>query len=97
MTGNPSMKPELTATPRLAPGCRLNEKTQRSRELHMPERTLPLNGPSLEIVQLCDGQHTVQQIAEKLHSLYAKAEPQRVTDDLLSYLALLHDQRAIDF
>jgi coenzyme PQQ biosynthesis protein PqqD len=91
------MKPELTATPRLAPGVRLNEKTQLPRTLLMPERALRLNGPSLEIVQLCDGNHTVQQIAEKLHALYSKAEPQRITDDLLGYLALLHDQRAIDF
>jgi coenzyme PQQ biosynthesis protein PqqD len=91
------MKPELTATPRLAPGVRLNEKSQQPRTLLMPERALRLNGPSLEIVQLCDGNHTVQQIAEKLHAIYSKAEPQRVTDDLLGYLALLHDQRAIDF
>jgi len=91
------MKPELTATPRLAPGVRLNDKSQLPRTLLMPERALRLNGPSLEIVQLCDGQHTVQQIAEKLHALYSKAEPQRITDDLLGYLALLHDQRAIDF
>ena len=91
------MKPELTATPRLAPGVRLNDKSQQPRTLLMPERALRLNGPSLEIVQLCDGNHTVQQIAEKLHALYSKAEPLRVTDDLLGYLALLHDQRAIDF
>jgi pyrroloquinoline quinone biosynthesis protein D len=91
------MKPEMTATPRLAPGVRLNEKSQQPRMLLMPERALRLNGPSLEIVQLCDGKHTVQQIAEKLHALYSKAEPQRITDDLLGYLALLHDQRAIDF
>jgi pyrroloquinoline quinone biosynthesis protein D len=91
------MKPELTAAPRLAPGVRLNDKSQQPRTLLMPERALRLNGPSLEIVQLCDGNHTVQQIAEKLHALYSKAEPQRITDDLLGYLALLHDQRAIDF
>ncbi len=91
------MKPELTATPRLAPGVRLNDKSQLPRTLLMPERALRLNGPSLEIVQLCDGKHTVLQIAEKLHVLYSKAEPQRITDDLLGYLALLHDQRAIDF
>ncbi|HTB95027.1 MAG TPA: pyrroloquinoline quinone biosynthesis peptide chaperone PqqD [Candidatus Sulfotelmatobacter sp.] len=91
------MKPELTATPRLAPGVRLNEKSQLPRTLLMPERALRLNGPSLEIVQLCDGNHTVQQIAEKLHALYSKAEPQRITDDLLGYLALLHNERAIDF
>ena len=91
------MKPEMTATPRLAPGVRLNEKSQQPRTLLMPERALRLNGPSLEIVQLCDGQHTVQQIAEKLHALYAKAEPQRITEDLLGYLELLHKERAVDF
>jgi pyrroloquinoline quinone biosynthesis protein D len=91
------MKPEMTATPRLAAGVRLNEKSQQPRMLLMPERALRLNGPSLEIVQLCDGRHTVQQIAEKLHALYAKAEPQRVTDDLVGYLELLHKERAVDF
>jgi pyrroloquinoline quinone biosynthesis protein D len=91
------MKPELTAVPRLAAGVRLNEKSQQPRMLLMPERALRLNGPSLEIVQLCDGKHTVQQIAEKLHAMYSKAEPERITNDLLGYLALLHDQRAIDF
>jgi len=91
------MKPELTAKPRLAPGVRLNEKSQQPRMLLMAGRELRLSGPSLEIVQLCNGNHTVEQIAENLHALYAKAEPQRVTNDLLSYLGLLHDQRAIEF
>jgi len=91
------MKPDLAVTPRLCPGVRLNEKSQQPRMLLMPERALRLNGPSLEIVQLCDGKHTVQQIAEKLHALYAKAEPQRITDDLLGYLELLHKERAVDF
>jgi hypothetical protein len=91
------MTPELTATPRLATGVRLNEKNQQPRMLLGAARELRLSGPSLEIVELCDGKHTVQQIAEKLHVLYAKAEPQRITEDLLSYLGLLQEQRAIDF
>ena len=91
------MKPELSATPRLAPGVRLNEKTQMPRMLLTPKHTLRLQGPSMEIIQLCDGKHSVQQIADELHKLYAKAEPKRVTDDLLGYLALLHDQGAIEF
>jgi coenzyme PQQ biosynthesis protein PqqD len=91
------MKPELASTPRLAPGVRLNESTQQQRMLLMPERALRLNGPSLEIVLRCDGKHTVQQIAEDLHKLYSKAEPERITEDLLGYLALLRDQRAVDF
>jgi hypothetical protein len=91
------IKPELTALPKLAPGVRLNEKNQQPRMLLMQDRELRLSGPSLEIVSLCDGKHTVEQIAEKLQTLYAKAEPGRVTQDLLNYLALLHDQRAIEY
>ena len=75
----------------------MNEKSQQPRTLLGVGSGLRLGGPSLEIVQLCDGKHTVQQIAEKLHALYAKAEPQRVTADLLNYLELLHSQHAIEF
>lgn len=88
---------ELNSYPRLAPGCRLNEKNQQPRVLLMPERALRLNGPSLEIVERCDGNHTVQQIVSDLQKLYSKAEPQKVETDILGYLALLHDQRALDF
>jgi pyrroloquinoline quinone biosynthesis protein D len=88
--------PELHKKPRLAAGCRLNEQNQQ-RVLLMPERALRLNGPSLEIVQRCDGTHTVQEIVSDLQRLYSKAEPQKVEKDILGYLALLHDERALDF
>ena len=55
----------------------------------MPERALRLNGPSLEIVERCDGKHTVQQIVAELQQLYSKAEPAKVEQDILGYLALL--------
>ncbi|MGB2626833.1 MAG: PqqD family peptide modification chaperone [Candidatus Acidiferrum sp.] len=91
------MRPELSVTPRLAPGVKLNDVSQRDRFLVTSAREIKLIGPSLEIVQRCDGKHTVQQIAETLHKLYSKAEPQRVTEDLLGYLELLHNQKAIEF
>jgi pyrroloquinoline quinone biosynthesis protein D len=90
------MTPDPQSHPRLAPGCRLGENNQQ-RVLLMPERALRLNGPSLEIVQRCDGQHTVQQIITDLQQIYSKAEPKKVESDILGYLALLHDQRALDF
>src|SRR6267378_605352 len=89
--------PELNSRPRLAVGCRLNEKGQQSRVLHMPERALRLNGPSLEIIERCDGERTVHEIISELQKLYSKAEPQKVEDDILGYLARLHDQQALDF
>jgi len=88
--------PDPQSHPRLAAGVRLGENNQQH-VLLMPERALRLNGPSLEIVQRCDGQHTVQQIITELQQLYSKAEPKKVESDILGYLALLHDQRALDF
>lgn len=91
------MTPDPNGKPHLAPGCRLNDKSQQPRTLLMPERALRLNGPSLEIVERCDGKHSVQQIVTDLQKIYSKAEPQKVESDILGYLALLHDQRALDF
>jgi pyrroloquinoline quinone biosynthesis protein D len=89
--------PESNSFPRLAAGCRLNEKAQQPRVLLMPERALRLNGPSLEIVERCDGKHTVRQIIAELQKIYSKAKPEKVEQDTLGYLALLQDQRALDF
>lgn len=90
------MTVELQSYPRLAPGCRLGEQNQQ-RVLHMPERVLRLNGPSLEIVQRCDGKHSVAEIIGELQKLYSKAEPHKVAQDILGYLALLQKERALDF
>lgn len=91
------MTPEMHMRPRLAPGCRLNEKSRQPCVLLMPERALRLNGPSLAIVERCDGKNTVQQIIAELQKRYSKADPQKVEHDILGYLALLHEKRALDF
>jgi pyrroloquinoline quinone biosynthesis protein D len=90
------MSIDPNSIPRLAPGVRLGENNNQ-RVLLMPERALRLIGPSLEIIQRCDGKHTVQQIVADLQKLYSKAAPEKVESDILGYLQLLHDQRALDF
>ena len=90
------MSLDLNSRPRLAAGVRLGENNNQ-RVLLMPERALRLNGPSLEIVQRCDGRHTVQQIVSELQQIYSKASPEKVEQDILGYLQLLHSQRALDF
>ena len=90
------MTPDPQSRPRLAPGCRLGENNNQ-RVLLMPERALRLNGPSLEIVQRCDATHTVQQIVTELQQIYSQADPKKVETDILGYLQLLNDQRALDF
>lgn len=90
------MSPDPNSKPRLAAGVRLGEN-QNQRVLLMPERALRLIGPSLEIVQRCDGKHTVAQIVADLQKIYSKAEPQKVESDILGYLGLLQNERALDF
>jgi pyrroloquinoline quinone biosynthesis protein D len=96
MTETPTM-PGPDSKPRLAPGCRLNDDGKQPRTLLMPERALRLQGPSLEIIERCDGQHTVQQIIAELQKIYSKAVPEKVAEDIRGYLKLLHEQRALDF
>jgi pyrroloquinoline quinone biosynthesis protein D len=93
----PTPSPAPGSRPRLAPGCRLGENAQQLQVLQMPERALRLSGPSLEIVQRCDGKHTVAEIIAELQKLYSKANPRKVEDDILGYLALLQKERALDF
>ena len=90
------MNPDLNSKPRLAPGVRLGENNQQ-RVLLMPERALRLNGPSLEIVQRCDGNHTVSRLIAELQQLYSKAPSEKVAADILGYLELLQKERALDF
>lgn len=90
MTLDPNSRPQLAA------GVRLGEN-QGQRVLLMPERALRLSGPSLEIVTRCDGKHTIVQLVAELQKLYSKAQPKKVEEDILGYLRLLHDQRALDF
>jgi pyrroloquinoline quinone biosynthesis protein D len=90
------MKPSLTSRPSLAPGVRLGED-HKQRVLLMPERALRLNGPSLEIVERCDGAHTIGQIISELQQIYSKAQPLKIEQDILGYLELLEKERALDF
>lgn len=90
------MTMDPNSRPRLAVSVRLGENNNQ-RVLLMPERALRLNGSSLEIVQRCDGNHTVQQIVSELQQIYSKAKPEKVEQDILGYLQLLHAQRALDF
>ena len=90
------MTVDLDSRPRLAAGVRLGEN-ENQRVLLMPERAVRLNGPSLEIVQRCDGNHSVAEIVSELQQIYWKAKPEKVEQDILGYLSLLRDQRALDF
>lgn len=90
------MSLDPNSRPKLAAGVRLGDN-KGQRVLLMPERALRLLGPSLEIVTLCDGKHSIAQIVAELEELYSKADPKKVEEDILGYLQLLEDERALDF
>jgi pyrroloquinoline quinone biosynthesis protein D len=91
------VRPEPIAHPCLALGCRLSESPGAEATLLMPERAMRLHGPALQIVQRCDGRHTVQDIVRELQALYASAEPSKIEQETSAFLEQLHDRRALDF
>jgi pyrroloquinoline quinone biosynthesis protein D len=90
-------RPTTESRPRLAPGCRLSERSGESVALLLPESVMRLNGPGLRIVQSCDGVRTLGEIVQLLQAEYASALPDRVLEDTMQFLELLHARRAIDF
>ncbi len=91
------MRPSADSRPRLAPGCRLSDAPGQKTMLMMPEKALRLLGPSLQIVERCDGQHTAAQIVSELQKIYSQAIPEKVEQDVFEYLELLHERGALDF
>ncbi len=86
-----------TARPRLAPDCQVSCKPGEKITLTTPQRPLPLLGPSLQIVERCDGKRTVAEIIMELQNLYVKAKPEKVEQDVRNYLEMLHQIGAVIF
>ena len=83
------------ARPRLAPGVRLHWDEQRRAWLLLaPERILALEGPAAEILRLCNGQHSVAEIAEALAQSY-RADVAAIRTDVEEMLAALRDKRMV--
>jgi len=92
------MVPETTSRPRLAAGCRWGAPADGAeRMLLFPEGAIRLQGTGREIVQRCDGEHTVQQIIEEMQRLYTAGDPVRIEDEVGNFLRQLHQKRIIDF
>jgi pyrroloquinoline quinone biosynthesis protein D len=73
----------MNSIPRIAPGCRLHPTDE---VLLVPEGVLQLSGPSREILQLLDGQRSVQAVVEELLRQYPGADAEEVRGDVLSLL-----------
>lgn len=82
---------ELTATPRLSPGCRLHPSEP---VLLIPEGALKLAGTARELLLLMDGNRTVADIVRILLEQYPDATPTEIDQDVLGVLDRL-EQRGV--
>ena len=81
------------ARPRLAPKARLKYDRFSGRYLLLfPETGWLLNGTGRELLQLCDGRHTLGMILEVLARRYPHVHPDTVQAEARSFLAALADR-----
>ncbi len=81
--------------PRLAPGCRWATHEEKPVVLY-PEGMIRVQGTGQGILELCDGQRTVQQIVTTLAEKYG-ADPAKIMNDVCSFLEALHNKRIVDY
>jgi len=70
----------MTSHPRLATGARLRYDDVRDEHLLLiPEGAVRLNPTAVAVLELCDGEHTVEEIVSALSERYGGAD---VSDDV---------------
>lgn len=95
-----SMEPAATrsgitasARPRLARHVRLSFcRTRKRHILMLPETVVVLNGAGADILELCDGRHTVAEIVDELGGRYQAV----VDDEVHRFLTRLAGRRCLE-
>lgn len=81
--------------PRLASGCRWATHQEKPVVLY-PEGMIRVQGTGQNILELCDGERTVQQIVATLAEKYG-ADRAKIMTDVGSFLEALHNKRIVDY
>jgi len=89
--------PDPAARPALARGCRLQVRPGAEPLLLVPEGALKLAGPGRDILELCDGTRTVDEIVGQLQAQHPETPAARIAAEVGSFLARLRDRRAVDY
>jgi len=87
---------EQTSQPRHAPGCRWGTQGEQQVVL-FPEGMIRVQGTGQSILELCDGQRTLQEIVTTLSERYGAADPVKITEDVSSFLEALQRKRIVDY
>jgi pyrroloquinoline quinone biosynthesis protein D len=88
--------PSESSQPRLAPGCRWSTQGEQQVVL-FPEGMIRVQGTGHDILELCNGQRTLQEIVTTLVERYGAADPVKVADDVSSFLDALQRKRIVDY
>lgn len=85
------------ARPRLAPHVRLKwDRHRQTKMLLGPERGLLLDPIASEVVALCDGARTLDEIVALLAGRYPAADPSRIAGDVAGLVDALCRRRLLD-
>ena len=88
--------PLPSSQPRLAAGCRWATHAEKPVVLY-PEGMIRIQGTGQNVLELCDGQRTVQQIVEVLAQKYDAADPAKIMADVGTFLEALQQKRIVDY
>jgi pyrroloquinoline quinone biosynthesis protein D len=89
-------RPSQTSQPRLASGCRWGTHGEQQVVL-FPEGMIRVQGTGQNILELCDGQHTVEEIVAILAGRYGAGDPAKIAEDVSSFLEALQRKRIVDY
>ena len=87
--------PVSSAKPRLAAGCRWGMQGE-DRVVLYPEGMIRLRGTSQAILELCDGERSVDDIVSTLASRF-NAPPPKIQEDVGTFLDTLQQKRIVDY
>jgi pyrroloquinoline quinone biosynthesis protein D len=82
--------------PALRPGCRLSPPSNPESLLLIPEGALRLHGPSRKILELCDGQRSIEEIIIELGQTFPSADSERIGAEVTGFLQRLQEKGAIE-
>jgi len=88
--------PEESSLPRLATGCRWTGEGD-LRTLLYPEGALRLQGTGREILERCDGQHTLLQIVQELQTTFKESDPEKIRSDVFLFVERLQQKGVVSF
>jgi pyrroloquinoline quinone biosynthesis protein D len=88
-------RPSDSSRPRFASGCRWGTEGE-ERVVLFPEGMIRVQGTGQRILELCDGQRTVQEIVTALSATYS-ADPAKIRGDVGSFLEALQQKRIVDY